>query len=123
METFSDSPTSLSALPSAGFVDDYEAVDAVVVVDVRVKGADGKLYPPLMPIPLAERKRLRALEHDMRCRRGMSIRQVQAAMLAQGIRRSRGQIHKDMAWQCPYCVRRPPAPPDPAQRIQVHQWR
>jgi hypothetical protein len=96
-------------------------MDAVVVVDVRIRGRNGRLFPPRMPLPLPERMRLRALAHDMRCRRGLSYRAAQAAMLAQGIRRSRGQIFKDVkGWECPYCA---PKPPDPAQRVQVHAWR
>jgi hypothetical protein len=102
-------------------VDETGAVDAVVVVDVRVKGADGKLYPPLMPAP--GRERLRAIEHDLHCRQGLSIRATQTAMLRQGIRRSRGQVHKDLTWwRCPYCPAEP-KPPDPAQRPRSYQWR
>ena len=86
-----------------------------------VRGKDQKLYPAGLPRPLAERNRLRVLAHDLRCRRGLSYRAAQAAMLAQGIRRSRGQIFKDVkGWECPYCA---PRPPDPAQRVQVHAWR
>lgn len=89
-----------------------------------VRGKDRKLYPAGLPRPLAERQRLRALAHDMRCRRGLSYRKIQAAMLAQGIRRSRGQIFKDVkGWRCPYCLPKPAPPPDPRQRIQVHAWR
>lgn len=89
-----------------------------------VRGKDRKLYPAGLPRPLAERKRLRALAHDMRCRQHLSFRAVQAAMLAQGIRRSRGQIFKDVkGWRCPYCLPKPPAPPDPRQKARPVAWR
>ena len=43
-----------------------------VVIDVR-HGRDGKLYPPRMPLPKAERNRLRRLIYNLHCRDGMSI--------------------------------------------------
>ena len=86
--------------------------------------SDGRLYPPSWPhMPPAERQRLRALAHDLHCRQGLSIRATQRAMLERfGERRSVGQIHKDLTWECPYCSTAP-RPPDPAQRVQVHAWR
>ncbi len=71
-----------------------------------VRGRDGKKYPAGLPRPPDERQRLRALAHDLHCRQGLSIRATQAAMLTQhGIRRSLGQVHKDLTWwTCPRCA-------------------
>ena len=89
------------------------------LVEVR---RDGKLYPPVRR-SAAEVAAIRALEHGLHCRQGLSIRAVQAALLDQhDIRRSIGMIHRDLTWECPYCSTAP-RPPDPAQRVQVHAWR
>jgi hypothetical protein len=94
---------------------------------VRVT-SDGRLYPPTWPhMPPAERERLRGLEHHLRCAEGLSIRQVQRAMLSRfGERRSTGQIHRDLQqFECPRCstAPKPPPPPDPRQKAQVFEWR
>jgi hypothetical protein len=96
-------------------------VSALVVL-----GRDGKLYPPDLPRPAAERRAICALIHSLHCREGLSIRRTQAALLERyQIRRSRGQVHKYLAWECPYCstAPRPPQPKDPAQKARVFQWR
>jgi hypothetical protein len=80
-----------------------EHVD-VVVVEVR-RGRDGKLYPPRMPLPQEERDRLRAIAHALRCRDGLSIREIQRTMRdSYGVRRSTGQIHADLRrFACTLC--------------------
>lgn len=89
-----------------------------------VRGKDRKLYPAGLPRPAAERGRIRALIHDLHCREGLSVRQTQAALLERyQVRRSRGQVHKYLAWGCPYCTPQPPPPPDPAQRARIYAWR
>ncbi len=78
-----------------------------VVIEVR-RGRDGKLYPPRMPLPRAERNRLRWLAHNLVHRDGLSIWQAQRVMReSHGARRSLGQIHADLHnFECPHC------PPD-----------
>lgn len=92
---------------------------------VRV-ASDGRLYPPSWPhMPPAERQRLRDIEHDYHCRQGLSIRQTQAAMAREGIRRSVGQLHQDLTrFECSHCstAPRPAPPPDPAQRARPVAW-
>jgi hypothetical protein len=75
-----------------------------VVIEVR-RGRDGKLYPPRMPLPQAERDRARALAHRLVCRDGLSIREAQRCMREDyGVRRSLGIIHADLAgYQCARC--------------------
>lgn len=93
-----------------------ERVNVPVVVDVRIMGRDGHLYPPRMPLPLPERQRLRAAEHDLHCRQGLAVRKVQAQLLAQGTRRSIGQVHNDLTqFECPLCANRPPPEPRPTR--------
>ena len=43
---------------------DTGRVNAAMVVDIRIMGRDHKLYPPVMPLPKAERNRLRWLAHN-----------------------------------------------------------
>lgn len=76
-----------------------------VVIEVR-RGADGKLYPPRMPLPQAERDRLRVLVHNLVCRDKLSIRQAQRVMREEyGVRRSLGQLHADLhRFECPRCA-------------------
>lgn len=94
----------------------------VVVVE---RHADGRLYPPRWwDLPAETVERLAGIAHHLRCKEGLSYRQVVAAMLERyGERRSLGQVHKDVArYECAVCSTAP-KPPDPAQRVQVHQWR
>lgn len=58
-----------------------------------------------MPLPPAERTRLRWLAHNPVHRGGLSIRQAQRQMReVHGARRSIGQIHADLtAFECPDC--------------------
>ena len=95
--------------------------DMATLVKVR---KDGRLMPPDWPkTPPEITARLRATEHHLHCRLGLSIRAVQREMLTEDIRRSRGMIHYDLTkYECPLCSTAP-KPPDPAQRVQVHQWR
>jgi hypothetical protein len=90
-----------------------------VLVEVR---RDGKLYPPHRRTA-AEVAQLRALEHRLHCRMGLSIRKIQRAMAAEGIRRSTGMIHRDLhQYECPVCSSAP-KPPDPAQKARTYAWR
>jgi hypothetical protein len=93
-----------------------------VLVEVR---RDGKMYPPRQR-SAAEIAAIRALEHGLHCRQGLSIRAIQRVLLDKhGIRRSIGMIHYDLTGQCPYCTppRRGRPPKDPRQRPQVFEWR
>jgi hypothetical protein len=71
---------------------------------VRVaRRRDGRLYPAV-PLTAAERARAINLAHALVCRDGLPYRQAQAAMLEQGIRRSLGQVYKDVRdYACPVC--------------------
>ena len=75
-----------------------------VTVEVRAAGRDRKLYlvSPRSPDDLAE---IRETEHRLRCRDGLSVRQVQAALAGQhGVRRSLGAIMRDLkGWECGDC--------------------
>lgn len=90
-----------------------------VLVEIR---RDGKLYPPVRR-SAAEVAAIRALEHGLHCRQGLTFRQVQAALLDQHeIRRSIGSVHRDLTgWRCPYCpaAPKPPAPPAPPARVKA----
>jgi hypothetical protein len=74
----------------------------VVVVERK---RDGRLYPPGWQLPPAERARAIRLAHALVCRDRLPYRQAQAAMLARhGIRRSLGQVYKDVrGYACPVC--------------------
>lgn len=76
-----------------------------VVIEVR-RGRDGKLYPPRMPLPQAERDRLRLAAHQLICGRKLSYRQAQAAMREEyGARRSLGQLWDDLhEHECEVCA-------------------
>jgi hypothetical protein len=75
-----------------------------VTVEVRAAGRDRKLYlvSPRSPEALAQ---IRETEHRLRCRDGLSVRQVQAALASEhGVRRSLGAIMRDLkGWQCEAC--------------------
>jgi hypothetical protein len=76
-----------------------------VVIEVR-RGKDSKLYPPRLPLPKAERNRLRWAAHDLICSRRMTYKAAQAAMMDEyGARRSIGQIWNDVHYfECPKCA-------------------
>jgi hypothetical protein len=76
---------------------------SAIVVELR---RDGKFYPLGGVLEPAERNRARWLAHRLVCRDHLSIRQAQAAMLAQhGLRRSLGILHRDLVnYQCPDCA-------------------
>ena len=99
----------------------------VHVSTLVVLGRDQKIYPAGLPLPAAERQRLRDLIHDLHCRQGLSVRATQAALLIEhGIRRSRGQVHKYLTlFECPRCstTPRPSPPPDPRMRARPVPWR
>jgi len=79
-------------------------VNGAVVVEV-IRGRDGKLYPVGGHMPRAQRNRARWLAHRLRCQDGLSVRQVQAAMEQQGVRRSIGIIARDLRlFECPACA-------------------
>ncbi|MGH3191744.1 MAG: hypothetical protein ACRDPY_28330 [Streptosporangiaceae bacterium] len=69
------------------------------------RGLDGKSYPA-SPLTRQERARAIWLAHNLVHRDGLSIRAVQATMIAQhGLRRSVGAIAADLAgFECPHCV-------------------
>lgn len=92
-----------------------EAPAARVAVDVRVRGADGKLYPE-HPLSREQRNRARWLAHDLHCRDRMSVRTVRRVLAERyGIWRSRGAIAADLSnFECSRCADWPPGqPPDP----------
>lgn len=75
-----------------------------VVVEVRSRGADSKLYREHQ-LDQEALTRLRLLEHELRCGQGLSVRQVQAELAAEhGVRRSIGIIQRDLRlWSCEHC--------------------
>jgi hypothetical protein len=87
-------------------------VNARTVVDVRVRGRDGKLYPA-SPVPLAERNRTRLLAYHLVHRDKLSISQAQRVMAGQyGISRSRGQLWRDLHdFECSRCAKDGPGSP------------
>ena len=62
-----------------------------VVLEVRVI-ADGRRYPPGIRRPEAEVDRLVDLVHRLRCRDGLSYRQITARLPGYGYRVSRGSV-------------------------------
>ena len=99
-------------------------MNTVIVVVERHR--DGKCYPERWwDLPAATVERLRGLEHALRCGRGLSYRAVQRTLFEQyGERRSIGVIWKDInQYECSRCAPQPPAPPDPASKPRVYQWR
>jgi hypothetical protein len=87
------------------------------VIEVRVR-RDGKRYPATWKLPDAEWERVVRLAHTLRCRDGLSYREVQRSLLAYGIRRSLGQVYADANRPtCPRCADQvPDAPPQPQER-------
>ena len=80
------------------------------------RGGDGRAYPA-RPLSEAERLRIAQLVHQFRCRDGLSVQGVRAALVQQGITRSAGSIHAALhRWRCPDCCSSPggaPLPPVP----------
>jgi hypothetical protein len=73
---------------------------SAIVVELR---RDGKLYPVGGFLDPAERGRAINLAHALVCQGHMSYRQARQTMLnSYGVRRSLGQIHKDV---CGYACR------------------
>ena len=76
-------------------------------VDVRVRGADSKLYPARAATE-AERDRIVAWTHWFRCEERLSIREVARKLEEHGIRRSVGAIVRDLKlYRCDRCNGRP----------------
>jgi len=75
----------------------------LVVIEVE-RRADGRRYPPGGTLPERERWRAINLAHRLHCRDKLSFRATQAALAQQGIRRSLGQLSKDLAnYACDIC--------------------
>jgi hypothetical protein len=96
-------------------------MNVVVVRQYR----DGRRYPA-EPLTREQRNRLRWLAHNLHCRDGQTIRQVQATMLeSYAVRRSIGAIHGDLTrFECPHCAEPPPGPQPQSQEqpaAAVHQ--
>lgn len=92
---------------------------------IVVRRVAGRLYPEQWPnTPPEVTERLRGHVHLLRCREGLSYRQVVAAMMERyGERRSLGQVWQDVArYECSHCSTAP-RPPDPAQKARVYAWR
>jgi hypothetical protein len=104
-----------------------KAVNTQLVVIEVERRPDGRLYPPGGVLPERERWRAINLAHRFRCRDGMTIRAVQAALARAGIRRSVGRIHADIAnYVCDLCDQPEPAPgprqPAPPADRQQPGW-
>jgi hypothetical protein len=70
--------------------------------------ADGKTYPAGGVLPPRERNAARWLIHNLHCRDGLSVRAAQRVMAEQGVRRSLGILHRDLAnYECPSCRDQP----------------
>jgi hypothetical protein len=76
----------------------------VIVVEVA-RGKDSKLYPVGGNLPVAARSQAIRLAHRLVCQDHLSYRQARQAMLdSYGIRRSLGQVYKDVrGYACPVC--------------------
>ena len=85
----------MGRLADLGGVPDNGHVNAVLFE--VIKGRDGKLYPPRMPLPRADLNRARWAAHRLICGQGLSYRAAQAVMRDErGIRRSLGTIAYDI---------------------------
>lgn len=74
-----------------------------MIIEVEVR-ADGRRYPVGGVLAKPERWRVIRLEHQLHCAQQLSFRQTQAALVARGIRRSLGQLAKDLArYACDIC--------------------
>jgi hypothetical protein len=96
----------------------------VKIIEVQVDRI-GRRYPVGHQLSDAEWRRAVTIAHTLRCRDGLSYRQVQRSLLAFGIRRSLGQVYADAKRPtCPHCPDKSPDPvPDPQERpaAAVHQ--
>jgi hypothetical protein len=82
-----------------------EDVSEVVVVQIR-RGRDGKDYPAVMPPSRAWRYKMIKRLHELVHAQGMSHREAQRALLAEGYRRSLGSIAYDLTRpMCEHCRR------------------
>lgn len=76
-------------------------------------GRDGKLYMSWRDP--ADRMRVIELAHQLRCREGLSVRQIQRRLFDHHIRRSVGMIHQYLAnFECPACSDMPEPVAGPA---------
>jgi hypothetical protein len=97
----------------------------VILFDVSVRrdghtGTGVRHYPPGNgQLPERERDRAVYLAHRFHCRDRLSFRATQAALARAGIRRSVGQIHKDIVrYVCDICDGPPQQPAPPANGQQ-----
>jgi hypothetical protein len=67
------------------------------------RGRDSKLYPSPMPPPKADRIKIIARLHELVHGDGLSEREAQAQLLAEGWRRSTGSCHYDLTRRWPGC--------------------
>ena len=83
-------------------------------------GRDGKLYMAWRsPAQLA---RIRALEHQLHCVQGLSVREVRKALFDRHVMRSVGSISQDLArFECDRCATTPAEPASQA-RPEAHAW-
>jgi hypothetical protein len=72
------------------------------IIQVQL-GADHKYYPHPMPLPRADRIVVIARLHELCHGQGMSEREAQAQLLAEGWRRSAGSCHYDLTRRWPGC--------------------
>jgi hypothetical protein len=104
-------------------------VNAPVIIEVTVR-ADGKRYPPGGSLPERDRWRAANLAHRLVHRDGLSVRQAQRALAAEGLRRSVGTIAGDLArYECVDCAgplrarfQRQPGPAPPQQPVRGAGW-
>jgi hypothetical protein len=75
----------------------------VIVIEVE-RRPDGRRYPPGGTLPERERWRAINLAHQFHCAQQLTFKATQAALAQAGIRRSIGQIHKDIVrYACDVC--------------------
>jgi hypothetical protein len=67
------------------------------------RGRDSKLYPSPMPVPRADRVKIIARLHELCHGQGLSEREAQRQLLAEGWRRSAGSVHYDLTRRWPGC--------------------
>jgi hypothetical protein len=72
------------------------------IIQVQL-GKDRKRYPSPMPPPKADRIKIIARTHELVHGEGMSEREAQRQLLAEGWRRSSGSIHYDLSRRWPGC--------------------
>jgi hypothetical protein len=67
------------------------------------RGRDGKHYPSPMPPPPADRIKIIGRLHELCHGEGLSEREAQRQLLAEGWRRSTGSVHYDLTRRWPGC--------------------